>query len=74
MDTTWVLAVCLGASSSRWQNDINHRVVAAPIGNRFIDFLAVFFKKSELDIAGERENGEAAARRLHRSRALSTRL
>ena len=31
MDTTWVLlAVCLGASSSRWINDINLWVVAAP--------------------------------------------
>jgi hypothetical protein len=74
MDTTaLLLAVCLGASSSRWINDFNLWVVAAPTGNRFIDFLAVFFK-SELDIAGERENGEAAARRPHRSRALSTRL
>src|SRR5918999_133104 len=59
MDTTWVLlAVCLGASSSRWQNDINIWVVGAPTGNRFIDFLAVFLK-SEPDIAGERENGGA---------------
>jgi hypothetical protein len=69
-----LLAVCLGASSSRWINDINLWVVGAPTGNRFIDFLAVFFKKSEPDIAGERENGGAAARRPHRSRALSTRL
>src|SRR5215211_6050579 len=31
MDTTWVLlAVCLGASSSRWINDINLWVVGAP--------------------------------------------
>jgi len=74
MDTTLVLlAVCLGASSSRWINDINLWVVGAPTGNRFIDFLAVFFK-SEPDIAGERENGGAAVQRLRRSRALSTRL
>src|SRR5215218_6423255 len=59
MDTTaLLLAVCLGASSSRWQNDIKLWVVGAPTGNRFIDFLAVFFK-SERDIAGERENGGA---------------
>src|SRR5215212_2961149 len=58
MDTTaLLLAVCLGASSSRWQNDINLWIVAAPTANRFIDFLAVFFKKSEPDIAGEREKG-----------------
>ena len=74
MDTTAVLlAGCLGASSSRWQNDINLWVVAAPTGNRFIDFLAVFLK-SERDIAGESENGGAAAPRPHRSHALSTRL
>ena len=74
MDTTAVLlAVCLGASSSRWQDDINLLVVGAPTGNRFIDFLAVFLK-SERDIAGERENGGAAVQRLRRSRALSTRL
>src|SRR5919107_3436639 len=59
MDTTWVLlAFCLGASSSRWINDINLWVVAAPTGNRFIDFLAGFLK-SEPDIARERENGGA---------------
>src|SRR5215217_1212860 len=57
MDTSAVLlAVCLGASSSRWQDDINLLVVGAPTGNRFIDFLAVFLK-SERDIAGERESG-----------------
>ena len=56
MDTTAVLlAVCLGASSSRWQDDINLLVVGAPTGNRFIDFLAVFLE-SERDIAGETEN------------------
>ena len=73
MDTiASLLAVCLGTSSSRWINDINLWVVAAPTGSRFIGFLAVFFKKSEPDIAGERENGGAAAGQPHRSRALST--
>ena len=66
-----LLAFCLGASSSRWINDINLWVVAAPTGNCFIDFLAGFLK-SEPDIARERENGGAAARRPHPSRALST--
>ena len=56
MDTTaLLLAVCLGASSSRWQNDINLWVVGAPTGNRFIDFLAGFLE-SERDTAGETEN------------------
>src|SRR5215216_232907 len=55
MDTTaLLLAVCLGASSSRWQNDTNLWVVGAPTGNRFIDFLGVFLE-SERDIAGETE-------------------
>src|SRR5215208_2471371 len=55
MDTTAVLlAVCLGASSSRGQNDINLWVVAARAGNRFIDSLAGFLE-SERDIASETE-------------------
>jgi hypothetical protein len=56
MDTTAVLlAGCRGASSSHWQNDINIWVAAAPTENRFINFLAVFFKSAR-DIAGETEN------------------
>ena len=55
-----LLAICLGASSSRWQNDINIWVVAAPTGNRLIDFLAGFLESerdiAERDIAGETEN------------------